>query len=620
MLRTLVTTPLAETWKAEAPTLFLGEWCKAFHDKTIWSKMDAEVVPYHWSDRDKLARDYLYLTDLYERLLPVLSANMNSHHLVDYSNRYWRILIGPWLVYFLHSVFDKWESIQKADKEYEINETIKINLSGKDVLPSSMGNLFSDFLFSDYWNHHIFSEIIRYSTTIKQITVEPAQDKALQRNIENRPNNRTLRNRARILYNGFLSRIAAKDEYFIISSYMSLRNDIELQFRLHQIPKLWSSVVPKWSAMALDRDGFHLRLKAENAFEEFLNQIIPSQVPKIYLENYRELVAITKQTGWPQQPKVVFTSNAMWHDDVSMAYIAEKIERGAKLVHGQHGGFGIQAYSWAEHHERQIADRYFTWGWSGKPGSNLLPVGLLKPINKYIAKGSSQSVPDKLLLVRVLSAPYVFRIDSGIGLPQLLNNINRSLSFAEMLPKEIRENNLLVRLYPLARAFSSDGNSAVDRTERFYNEKDRWHDLFPKVEINDGFDKMETHVKRSKLVVYSYNGGTGYLEFISANIPVIMFWDMTDSPIREEAAPFFDQLRSVGLFHDTPESAANHVRAIWNNIDAWWCSKAVKTVLETFSGQYCKVNIKLVQNISRELKRLGSSAKVIVTPDSNVLY
>lgn len=605
--RALVTTPLKETWKADVPTLFLGEWCKAFNDKPIWSEMDAEVVTYHWSDRKKLARDYLYLTDLFERLIPVMSAYLNSRQQVNYSNRYWQILTGPWLAYFLHSVFDKWESVQKADKEYEIAETIKIDLSGEDLVPSSMGHLFSGFLFSDYWNHHIFSEVIRFSTTIKQITVAPASDKTQQRKFESKQNTRTLRNRARTLYNGILSRIAAKDEYFVISSYMSLKNDIELQCKLHQLPKLWSSVVPNWNPTVPDREDFHLNIKAENAFEEFICRILPPQVPKIYLENYRELVTATKQTGWPRQPKVVFTSNAMWHDDVSMAYIAEKLERGAKLVHGQHGGFGIQAYSWAEHHERQIADRYLTWGWGGKPGSNLRPVGLLKPVEKYVAKGVGQTAPDKLLLVRALTAPYVFRIDSDIGLPQLLANIERSFSFAENLPKEIREKNLLVRLYPLARAFSSGGNSSVDRVERFYNEKARWNDLFPEVAINDGYDKMETHVKRSKLVVYSYNGGTGYLEFISANIPVIMFWDMTNSPIRDDAMPFFDLLRSVGLFHSSPVSAANHVAAIWSDVDAWWNSNAVKTVLETFSEQYCRVNTKLVSEISRELKLLANS-------------
>ena len=86
-----------------------------------------------------------------------------------------------------------------------------------------------------------------------------------------------------------------------------------------------------------------------------------------------------------------------------------------------------------------------------------------------------------------------------------------------------------------------------------------------------------------------------------------MFWDMTDSPIREEAMPFFDQLRSVGLFHDSPASAANHVAAIWNDIEAWWSSRAVITVLKTFSEQYCKVNKNLVSDISRELKRLADT-------------
>jgi putative transferase (TIGR04331 family) len=605
--RLLVTTSLVETWKLAEPTIFLGEWCKAFNNKPIWSKMDSEVVPYHWSDRQKLARDYLYLTDLYERLLPVMSAYLNFHHQVDYSNRYWRILIGPWLAYFLHSVFDRWESVQKAVNDYEISYTIEIDSSGKDLVPFSMGHMFSNLLFNDHWNHYIFSQILKFSTTMNLIMVEPTPHKVAQRNAENNPKTRTLRNWARFLYNGLMSKIGEKDEFFIISSYMSLENDIELQCRLHQIPKLWSQLVPKWSETALDREGIRLGLKVENVFEEFLHKILPSQIPKIYLENYLELVSITNKNGWPRQPKVVFTSNAMWHDDVSMAYIAEKLERGAKLVLGQHGGFGIQEYSWAEHHERQIADTYLTWGWGGKLPSNLFPVGLLKPIKKYGVKGIDEPALDKLLLVRALTSPYVFRIDSDIGLPQLLNNIKRSFRFAEVLPKKIRENNLLVRLYPLARAFSSDGYSEIDRIEGFYNEKARWNELFPEVAINDGYDKIENHLKRSKLVVYSYNAGTGYLEFIAANMPVIMFWDMTDSPIRADAIPFFDLLRSVGLFHDSPESAANHVAAIWGDIDEWWSSKAVKKVLDIFSEQYCKVNLNLVSHISCEMKRLSNT-------------
>ena len=54
MKRLLVTTALEETWGDGEPALFLGEWCRLHSRENHWSKMDAEVLPYHWDDREKL--------------------------------------------------------------------------------------------------------------------------------------------------------------------------------------------------------------------------------------------------------------------------------------------------------------------------------------------------------------------------------------------------------------------------------------------------------------------------------------------------------------------------------------------------------------------------------------
>lgn len=601
--RVLVTTQIKDSWKVDEPTLFLGDWCKAFSNKSTWYNMDAQTVSYHWTDRMKLERDYKYLLNFYERLLPVISLRLNQYHKVEFSDKYWRVLIGPWLSYFLHSVFDKWESVQEAKKHYYIKETIKLDLSEFNLTPVSMAHFFSSFIMNDYWNHHIYSEILKYSTSIKQKTVKiNIKKNSENEQFERRKDNRSLRNKARNIYNKILSKIAVDDKYFIIGSYLSMKNEIKLQIKLNQIPKLWASVVPKWTKIRPERKDFSIQWKYENEFEKFISQILVFQIPIVYLENYKELLRTTLKTGWPLHPKVVFTSNALWHDDVTMAYVAEKIENGTKLVYGQHGGYGIQAYSWSEHHERHIADRYLTWGWSDKSDLRLIPVGLIKSINKYIKMEQRSLSLKKLVLVRALSSPYVFRVDSDIGLPQLLKSINRSLKFAENLPVTIRENNLLVRLYPMTRAFSLDGHSETESAEKFYSEKNIWNELFPKIEINDGSDSIEIHINKARLVVYSYNGGTGYLEYIAAGIPVIMFWDMTDSPIRAQAVPFFEQLRSVGLFHDSALSAANHVKTIWEDVDSWWNSEEVRQVLKIFSNEYCKINISLVSEISSVLR------------------
>ena len=108
--RFLITTALEETWPddPEIPVLFLGEWCRIYSRRDRWSMMNAKVLHYHWDDRHKLYNDYQYLNNIYENTLKSLQKKLNEIHKVDHSLRYWRILIGPWLGYFLQMVFDRW--------------------------------------------------------------------------------------------------------------------------------------------------------------------------------------------------------------------------------------------------------------------------------------------------------------------------------------------------------------------------------------------------------------------------------------------------------------------------------------------------------------------------------
>ena len=104
----LVTTSLEDTWpENDQSVLFLGEWCRLYARKDRWVNMDAEVLPYHWDDRNKLYKDYQYLLELFERVLKELTIELNNIHNVSYSLRYWRIIIGPWLMSFLTVIFDR---------------------------------------------------------------------------------------------------------------------------------------------------------------------------------------------------------------------------------------------------------------------------------------------------------------------------------------------------------------------------------------------------------------------------------------------------------------------------------------------------------------------------------
>ena len=82
-----MTTAIEDTWpnSQDTPIIFLGEWCRLYSAKERWSRMNADVLPYHWDNRKKLYKDYQYLQGFYEQMLKTLSKELNEIHSVDHS-------------------------------------------------------------------------------------------------------------------------------------------------------------------------------------------------------------------------------------------------------------------------------------------------------------------------------------------------------------------------------------------------------------------------------------------------------------------------------------------------------------------------------------------------------
>lgn len=582
--RLLITTALEDTWSFDTPVLFLGEWCRSHARQAQWQRLNSKTAPYHWNDRAKLTNDYAYLGDLYDRTLPCLADRLNQIHGVEHNLRYWKILVGPWLAYLMQILFDRWESIHLVAKDYLISETIILEAPKDSLVPRSMEHFFSELMAEHSWNHGIYGHILENHTSIRCIK------KAMPPELSGIPDSRrtgpkiSLKRLAFSYYSNLAARFARTDDIFLIRTYLSSFNEMKLHLRFKQLPQLWDSPPPGEAKIDWDSRKWSCGLSVRTDFEKCLASLIPIQIPATFVEGYADLVAQVNRLPWPKTPPALFTSNALWHDTVAMAYAAMQMENGAKLIYGQHGGFGLPQFIWQERHEREIADRYLTWGWTEQDSTNLVPVGILKDTNMYEAPPGEPTF--RLLMVRGLWPPYTYRIDSGVGLPHLLKTIDDCLTLAELLPAEIRAESLTVRLYPVARAFSAAGRSSRS-SDDFYGEGIRWHDRFPEVNLSNGLEPIANLVVQSRLVIYTYNGGTGYLEFMAANVPVIAFWDMKASPVRESAVPYFDELERIGIFHQTPESAAAHISQIWDDVDGWWRSREVQDVLGRFKSRYC---------------------------------
>ena len=587
--RFLVTTALEETWPKdpEIPVLFLGEWCRIYSRKERWSRMNAEVLPYHWDDRDKLYQDYQYLQKLYEKLLADLSYKLNQIHNVEHTQRYWRILIGPWLGYFIQMLFDRWFMLKKAIETKEGSVCRVINRDPITVAPNDMKH-FNQMYIEDDWNEVIYGQLLELCWGDK-INIELVQSQSSGK--KNANNSKQIRNRTLkryvetgiILFNKLFPK---NDGYFFISSYLPLKEDFKLQIRLGQFPKLWrQQSVPTTNPDIRQRQwllgGSELQ---DGSFEFIARQFIRQHIPTDYLEGYNDLCAKAKSLKWPKNPKAIFTSNSYSSDDLFKVWAAEKIELGIPLVIGQHGGhFGMTPFAFHEEHQIKISDKWLSWGWSDTNRQQITPVGNFKIIHKNVRYNSKGG----LLMVQMALPRYSYHLYAVPISRQYLDYLDDQFTFVETLPEVIR-NELTVRLY---------------QTDFGWEQKARWNKKHPNIKLDFGRKNIKKLIAESRIYISTYNATT-FLESFAMNVPTVMFWNPKHWEIHKAAKPYFEQLKEVGIFHETPESAAKHITKIWDNVDDWWTSKSVATALNYFCENYNKTNKNIVNAIQKELINL----------------
>ena len=123
----LATTALSDFWDKNQEILFLGSWCLRYDHRSEWEGLDYRVLPSPWDDRERLHEAARYVDEVYERVLTQMSEYLNSVHGVSFGNRYWRILIGPWLFHYVHAVYDRFVHLTDAFFKYPDLETIRLD-------------------------------------------------------------------------------------------------------------------------------------------------------------------------------------------------------------------------------------------------------------------------------------------------------------------------------------------------------------------------------------------------------------------------------------------------------------------------------------------------------------
>ena len=551
--------------------------------------MNAKVLPYHWDDCYKRSNDYRYLNDLYELILKELQKILNEIHKVDHSLRYWRILVGPWLVSFTQIIFDRWSILKYAFEKQDLSGCKIILKDLTELIP----NDFIDWEYkcvNDNCNEALYSQLLQDNWK-ENIAIEYVKISDILSNFKKNQNHNRLRLsrfKKKILsrYRNYRTIFTRPDQYFFFKTYLPIKIEYELLTRLGQKPKQWETPsIPKIEVNSEMRKWTIPNYSEFDEFYKIIGRMIPKHIPAAYLEGYNSLVENIEYLSWPKKPKCIFTSNGIQELDLLKAWVAQKTESGTSLIIGQHGGhYGIGKWNWFEEHEISISDNYLSWGWSEQKKPKVHRVGQIKMIKPLV--GVTHQKETGLLLVTNANPRYSFNpVYSGTQSSQWLNYLDDQFRFINSLPKKLQDL-LTVRLYP---------------HDYGWEQEKRWNNRYPNINLDSGKNDINELVAKSRIYISTYNAAT-YLQAFTMNIPTVVFWNLKHWEIRHSSKEYFDEIMKIGIFHETPESAALHVSKVWDDIDSWWKSKSVRKAVEKFKYQYAYINRDLVGNIEAEIK------------------
>ena len=151
----------------------MGEWCKLYSKKDDWSKLKYKTLP---DVRDTITDQYenlQYCEKLYEKYISLLAIELNKLHSVNYSEKYWRIVVGPWLRTFIQSLYVKYLTIKMAEAEGTVTDTIIPIYDPDKVTPYDLNTFRSWYMFNDEYNQYLFGRII------KEISPFPYHEKSI---------------------------------------------------------------------------------------------------------------------------------------------------------------------------------------------------------------------------------------------------------------------------------------------------------------------------------------------------------------------------------------------------------------------------------------------------------
>lgn len=563
----LIPTPLKEFWPVSGSSVALGPWCNDKNNKDF----DAEkMIPCPWSDNKKIDYAYAYVKEIYEEILPKLGQVLNIINKKKYSQRHWRIVIGPWLLRYINVIYDRKSRLELAQQLYPDLQMVGLD-AGSFISPLSTLD-YSLNSISDLYNLQLITRLAEYMgfpVSYKKQTNMLGKNNPLK-DVQYE----SIKLRA---YNFLKKFFLSQARVVMYCSYHPKNFLAKLLFiskgQIVECDKYKLSI--SVARNEEKREALQMLLKNElsfldkDSFKDMLIFLISKEIPLIFLEGYSSFESLVHKKFGDNFPQFICSAVSWHYDDLFKLWSAKAMGQGTKLYGLQHGGdYGIIPLFFSCEHELSIVDGYMTWGWSDKTSKcKVIPTPAQKLLDIQEHNSNTRS---REILYAGASLPRYLEVFPNVP-ENYFQYMKRQEKFFDSLSPAV-QSLFRVRLYS-----SVHGWGLHERLkEKYFN-----------LNFEDWNISFRDSLANCKMYISDYLSTT-FVEALASNTPSVFFFDAQINRIRTEVEPYFNDFRRVGILHETPEGAAAWIEKIYSDIEAWWSSEICQKAVKNFCFNYAK--------------------------------
>lgn len=547
-----------------AEIIFFNDIIKIyFHKKNHNSQNNFETFrPYGISEK-LLIEDAAYLDKIFDIYITKISIELNRIHNQEKSVRYWNIILGIWLRDFIYASYNRYKTLKEGLKKHKIDKAVLVEDNNSYTIKESTSfnkltnNLTFDAIF--------VSNILRYIPCKSNFQIINYQISKTKKKDDFPKNKKDLLPK---FISNFLSLFQRYDRcnFFVISSYLTLFEEIKLNFLLNKKIQYFYYPTIQYKKNEIDsniRDQISFSSNSTNEFERILDKMIPIYLPLSVLENYNQIINFIEKLNLPKSPKKIFSSNCFGEGGPNQFWIADKVEQGSKYYIGQHGAGYLELYEKNFRVEIKPADGLISWG-QDKLNKKIIPSFNFTIRNKKKRYSNNKNI---LLVFRssgVRSVPY----DRFAYGEIVFNNTEKLIN---NLDKKIKKN-LVLRLH------SNYKKGIYYNFDNFLNKNNS-------IKIDRKTNYIEL-AKKSKLTIFN-DYSSGFLHNLILNIPSIVFMPLNLGFIHKDNKSDFEKLIENKLIFTDIHDLTNFLNKNIDNFETMWneknCIQSRKIFTESYS-------------------------------------